>query len=80
MQECLVLTPVSHRVVGRAVVGSWTGFRQDALKRLGAMEEMIWMQVAMTSAALGQTNLVLARAIKDLEGTPTSESEERRTE
>jgi len=44
------------------------------------MEEMIRMQVAMTSAALGRTNLVLARAIEDLEGVPISESEEGRTE
>jgi len=44
------------------------------------MEEMIWTQVAMMSMALGQTNLVLAHAIKDLEGTPMSESEERRME
>ena len=41
---------------------------------------VIQMQVAMTFAALGRTNLVLARAIEDLEGTPTSELEERRTE
>jgi len=80
MQECLVLTLASHQVVGGAVVGSWTVFWQDVLERLGAMEEMIWTQVAMTSAALGQTNLVLARAIKDLVGTPTSECKERRTE
>ena len=44
------------------------------------MEEMIWMQVAMTSVALDQTNLVLARAIEDLEEVPTSELEEGRTE
>jgi len=67
-------------VVGGAVIGSWTVFQQDVLERLGAMEEMIRTQVAMTSVALGRTNLVLARAIEDLEGVPTSESEERRTE
>jgi len=66
--------------VGGAVVSLWTGFQQDALERLGVMEEMIRMQVAMMSVALGQTNLVLACAIEDLEGVPTSESEERRTE
>ena len=79
-QGCPAPTPVSHRVVGGAVVGSWTGFRQDAIERLGAMEEMIRTQVAMTSVALGRTNLVLARAIEDLEGVPTSELEEGRTE
>jgi len=44
------------------------------------MEEMITAQMVMMSAALGQTNLVLAQAIKDLEGTPTFRSEEERTE
>ena len=53
---------------------------QDTLERLGVMEEMFRTQVAMTSVALGRTNLVLARAIEDLEGVPTSESEEGRTE
>ena len=66
--------------MGSGVVGSWTGFQQDTLERLGAMEEMIRTQVVMTSTALAQNNLVLAWAIEDLEGTPTSESEERRTE
>jgi len=66
--------------VGGAVVGSWTGFRQDALERLGVMEEMIQTQVAMTSVALGQTNLVLACTMEDLEGVPTSELEEGRME
>jgi len=44
------------------------------------MEEMIQVQVVMTSAALGRTNLVLAHTIEDLEESPTSESEGRRTE
>ena len=79
-QGCPAPAPASHRVVGGAVVGSWTGFRQDALERLGAMEEAIRMQVAMTSVALGRTNLVLARAIEDLEGVSISESEEGRME
>ena len=80
MQECPVPIPASHRAVGGEVVGSWTGFQQDALERLGAIEEMIRAQVIMMSAALGWTNLVLARAVKDLEDTPTSESEGRRME
>ena len=79
-QECPVPIPVSHQAVGGEVISSWTGFQQDALERLGAMEEMIWVQVAMTSVALGWSNLVLACAIKDLEGAPTSESERRRVE
>ena len=66
--------------MGGEVIGSWTGFWQDALERLGVMEEIIQMQAAITSVALGQSNLVLARAIKDLKGAPMSESEERRTE
>ena len=80
MQECPVPIPASRRAVGGEVVGLWTGFRQDALERLGAMEEMIQVQVVMTSAALGRTNLVLAHTIEDLEESPTSESEGRRTE
>jgi len=41
MQECPTPIPVSRQVVGGEVVSSWTGFCQDTLKRLGAMEEMI---------------------------------------
>jgi len=44
------------------------------------MEEMLVVEVTRISVALGWTNLVLVRAIKDLKDTPTSESEERRTE
>jgi len=80
MQECPVPIPASHQAVGGEVVGSWTGFWQDALERLGAMEEMIRAQVVMTSVALGQSNLVLAHTIEDLKDTPTSESEGRRME
>jgi len=79
-QESRVLTRASRQAVGGRVVGSWTGFREDALERLRVMEEMIRTQAAMTSAALGRTNLVIARAVEDLEGTPTSESEVTRTE
>jgi len=44
------------------------------------MEGMITTQMAMTSTALGQTNLVLAHAMEDLEDTPTLRLEEERTE
>jgi len=79
-QESRVLTRASRQAVGGRVVGLWTGFREDALERLRVMEEMIRTQTAMTSAALDRTNLVIARAVEDLEGIPTSESEVTRTE
>ena len=44
------------------------------------MEGMITTQMAMTSVALGQTNLVLVHAMKDLEGIPMSELEDKRME
>jgi len=42
--------------------------------------EVIAATTAMTFMALGQTNLVLAHAIEDLEDTPISQLEEERTE
>jgi len=80
MQECPVLIPASRRVVGGGVVGPWTGFCQDAVERLQIMEGMITTKMAMTSAALGQTNLVLARTMEDLKGVPTSGLEDERME
>jgi len=53
-QGCLAPTPVSQRVVGGGVVSLWTGFRQDTLERLGAMEELIRTQVAMMSMCQGK--------------------------
>jgi len=44
------------------------------------MEGMIAMLMAMTSAALGQTNLVLAHTMEDLEGRPTLWLEDKRME
>jgi len=44
------------------------------------MEEVTVATTAMTSMALGQTNLVLAHTIEDVEDTPMSWLEEERAE
>lgn len=77
--DCLALSQVSHPVVGRAA-DLWIRFYCNVEVRLHLMGGMIEAEVTRTAATLGQTNLVLARAIKDIRVTPTLQSEEGRTE
>jgi len=65
--------------VGR-VANSWARFHHDVEERLCLIEGMIEIEVSRTATALGQTNLVLVRAIEDIRVTPTSQSEEGKEE